>query len=131
MGVQYRPGMALQVASRRQDDGDAQALWHSTRWLCVHVAYVRGKCILNPKVVYDVSGQPKVNAQLWSVVMQYAARLGNAPHMVCADFNFELGNDDVKPKELFAAKHMGQVVDVMRSKDHTAGMRAHLPWRTA
>ena len=79
VGVLYRPGMAMQMASRRQANEDAQDLWHSTRWLHVHLAYARGKWILNLQVVHGVSGQPKV--RLWGAVTQYIARLGNTPHM--------------------------------------------------
>ena len=49
VGVLYSLGMAMQVASRRQVDEDAQALWHSTRWLHVHLVYARGKSILTYK----------------------------------------------------------------------------------
>ena len=44
--------------------------------------------------------------------------------MICADFRFELGNDDAMPKELFTAKHMRRLVDVMHSRAHAAGRRA-------
>ena len=73
--------MAMQMASWRQGNEDAQDVWHSTRWLHVHLAYARGKSIVNLQVVFGVSGQPKVNARLWGAVTQYTASLGNAPHM--------------------------------------------------
>ena len=44
--------------------------------------------------------------------------------MVRRDFNFELSNEDVMPKELFAARRMGQLVDVMHSRAHPAGTSA-------
>ena len=61
---------------------------------------------------------------MWGAVTQYTARLGNAPHMICADFNFELGNDDAMPKELFTTRRTGHPVDVMHNRAHAAGKRA-------
>ena len=49
-----------------------------------------------------------------------ASRLGNAPQVICADFNFQLSSEDAMPAELSAVRRMGKLVDAMHSRAHAA-----------
>ena len=82
--VLFNPRVALQVASRRPEDDDTRDLWHSTRWLHVQIAYAERKTMLNLQVVYGVSGQPIVNAQLWGCSDVVHGTAGNCTaHDMC------------------------------------------------
>ena len=87
----------------------------------VHLAHAQGTAFVNIQVLHFVLARPKLNAALWKVVLQYNARPGNAPKMVCADFNFEPSNEYAIPREYFTTIRMGQMMDVMQHRAQTRG----------
>ena len=94
VGISYRPGMVMQLAAHPANDEAIQALWESGRWLHAHPAHAEGHSILNAQVAYGIVAQKRNNAQLWKTVLQYTSRLGNSPQIICADFNFQLSEEE-------------------------------------
>ncbi len=63
------------------------------------------------RVPMDMSN-PRLNAELWASVGEYKARIGSAPCLVCADFNFDLGSRSLYPVTLLQEVMAGALVDL-------------------
>ena len=69
----------------------------------VHICLGSGAVALNVMCVYGVSSNQPLNAQLWSQLLEYRARLGVAPCLIFADANFDLDVHAAYPKDMLAA----------------------------
>ena len=116
VGILYRPGMVMQLVSRRMNNEAVQALWASGRWMHARLVHAEGRNILNVQVAYGIAAQRRPNAQLWKKVLRYTARLGNSPQIICADFAFRLSDENNMPRKMFTALRKGLLVDVMRAR---------------
>ena len=103
---------AAKLPKTRQADPLAWDLWLSARFLHVRVAVRTGSTVLHVLCVYGVPGDPELNAGLWDSVLQYAARLGNAPFVVGGDFNFPLGELGALPPVVLGHLLTQRLVDV-------------------
>ena len=115
VAVLVRDGHAAEAAKlpkTRQADPLAWDLWLSARFLHVRVAVQTGSTVLHVLCVYGVPGDPELNAGLWDSVLQYAARLGNAPFVVGGDFNFPLGELGALPPVVLGHLLTQRLVDV-------------------
>ena len=113
--VLVRDGHAAEAAKlpkTRQADPLAWDLWLSARFPHVRVAVRTGSTVLHVLCVYGVPGDPELNAGLWDSVLQYAARLGNAPFVVGGDFNFPLGELGALPPVVLGHLLTQRLVDV-------------------
>ena len=103
---------AAKLPKRRDLDPPAWDLWQSARFLHVRVAVGTGGTVLLLLYVYGIPNDTELNAELWDSVLQYAARLGNAPFLVGGDFNFPLGNLGSAPPVVLGHLMTQRLVDV-------------------
>ena len=97
---------------QRERDPLVWDLWHSARWVHVRLALGDGSSALHLICVYGVYGDDALNRELWTSVAAHLARLGNAPLVVGADFNFPLGDVGAAPEPLLAALLTRRLVDL-------------------
>ena len=71
-----------------------------------------GSTVLHVLCVYGVPVDPELNAELWDSVLQYAARLGNAPFIVGGDFDFPLGELGAVPPVVLGHLLTQRLVDM-------------------
>ena len=115
IAVLVRDGHAAEAAKlpkMRRLDPLAWDLWLSARFLHVRVAVQTGSTVLHVLCVYGVLGKPELNTELWDSVLQYAPRLGNAPCVIGADFNFSLGELGAVPPVVVGHLLIQRLVDV-------------------
>ena len=91
------------LPGQRERDPLVWDLWTSARWVHVRLALGDGSSALHLVCVYGVYGDDALNRELWTSVAAHLARLGNAPLIVGADFNFPLGDLGSAPEPLLAA----------------------------
>ena len=63
-----------------------------------------------------------MNAQLWSQLLEYRARLGVAPCLIFPDANFNLDVHAMYPKDMLAAVLKGDVIDLDYLHSAAAGV---------
>ena len=68
-----------------------------------------------------------LNAQLWSQLLEYRARLCVAPCLIFADANFDLDVHGAYPKDVLAAVLQGDLINL----DHLHSAAAGSPTRCA
>ena len=100
------------LPKQRERDPLVWDLWHSARWVHVRLALGDGSSALHLVCVYGMYGDDTLNRELWASVAAYLARLGNAPLVVRADFNFPLGDLGAAPEPLLAALLTRRLVDL-------------------
>ena len=83
---------APQLPRQRERDPLVWDLWHSARWVHVRLALGDSCSALHLVCGYRVYGDDALNRELWTSVAAHLARLGNAPLVLRADFNFPLGD---------------------------------------
>ena len=121
-GILVKAGWPARRAEIREDDQLAQRLWHSGRCVHVHICLGSGAVALNVMCVYGVSSNPALNAQLWSQLLEYRARLGVAPCLIFADANFDFDVHTAYPKDVLAAVLQGDMIDLDYLHSAAAGV---------
>ena len=84
----------------------------STRWVHVRVALGDGATLLHAVSVYGVVGHRKSNSALWEDMLHHLSSLGNAPHIVGADYNFPLAQLRDVPQAMLAHLLTRRLVDL-------------------
>ena len=130
-GILVKAGWPARKVEIREDDQLAQRLWHSGRWVHVHICLGSGAVALNIMCVYGVSSNPTLNAQLWSQLLEYRARLGVAPCLIFADANFDLDAHAAYPKDVLTAVLQGNLIDLDHLHSATAGVPTCCAYETS
>ena len=112
VGLLVRQGWPCKKGEVQEDDVLACTLWNSGRWLHVCLALGDGKATANLQVLYGVSGQPALNAELFSMVMEYQARLADTASIIAMDANFNLDEVESYPTAVLVALARGDLVDL-------------------
>ena len=92
-----RQGWPCKKGEVQDDDVLARTLWNSGRWLHVCLALGDGKATANLQVLYGFSGQSALNAELFSMVMEYQVRLADTASIIAMDANFSLDEVESYP----------------------------------
>ena len=121
--VLVRSGWPARRAELKEGDALAQRLWHSGRWVHVHLCLGAGSVALNVMCIYGVSSNPALNGQLWEQVMEYRARLGAAPCLIFADMNFNMDDHGAYPAGVLTAVLQGALLDLDQLHAATARTR--------
>lgn len=112
VGLLVRAPWQARRPELRPDDNVASALWKSGRWLHVVLALGTGTTFVNVQVVYGIPGQAHLNSEFLQNVMEYTARLGNAPSILAGDWNIHLDRQTTVPTSLSESLKSGRLVDM-------------------
>ena len=103
VGLLIRKGWPCRRVEVAEDDALASALWNSGRWLHVCLALGDGRATANLQVLYGISGQPALNAELFGLVMEYRARLVGTASLLAMDASFNLDKAEGYPSAVLMA----------------------------
>ena len=90
VGLLVRKGWACRRVEVAEAKAPTSALWNSGRWLHVCPVLGDGRATANLQVLYGISGQPALNAELFSLVMEYQAKLAGTASFLAMGANFNL-----------------------------------------
>ena len=83
---------AVRLPTKDGEDPLHTELWELCRWMHVLVGTGTGDTAVHVQLVYRHSGRPADNVAFFGRVLEYAARLGNAPQVLGGDINDPLDN---------------------------------------
>jgi hypothetical protein len=84
-----------------------------------------GATYLNVQVVYGIAGRPALNADFLTQVMEYSARLGNAPSVLAGDWNVDLDDRTALPACMEVPLQTGCLVDLDLLHSRITGQPPH------